>query len=136
VDANKYQGSASRTASNGADPTTLTAQMYEKAMLNWTLGIAGEAGEFADSIKKIVFHGHLADDVALAHELGDILWYVAVMASLLGYTLGEVMQMNLDKLQARYPEGFSQEASVNRTALPPIALSEALETLKKVKPMR
>jgi len=78
------------------------------------LGIAGEAGEVADHIKKHIGHGHPLDRQAVAKELGDVLWYVAAMADLLGTPLEQIAQMNLDKLRARYPEGFSYEASINR----------------------
>lgn len=102
----EYQWAALRTA--GQHPTT------ESALTCWALGVAGEGGEFADSVKKAIFHGHGIDRAKLAKELGDELWYVAVAAHALGYTLSEIAQMNIDKLRARYPEGFSEERSINR----------------------
>lgn len=50
----------------------------------------------------------------MARELGDVLWYVAELASGLGMTLDVVAQMNIDKLKARYPEGFEAEKSLHR----------------------
>jgi NTP pyrophosphatase (non-canonical NTP hydrolase) len=50
----------------------------------------------------------------LAKELGDILWYVAETATAIGFDLDTIMQMNIDKLKARYPDGFSAEKSMHR----------------------
>lgn len=74
--------------------------------LNATLGICGEAGEFADLIKKDVFHGVPADRDKVLKELGDILYYVTVNAYEHGYTLEHVAVTNNKKLAARYPNGF------------------------------
>lgn len=77
------------------------------------LGIAGEAGEVADIIKKVLFHtsgvidlltSGRRDDMRL--ELGDVLWYIAAVASDWGFTLDEVAQANIVKLAERYPNGF------------------------------
>lgn len=69
------------------------------------LGITGEAGEFADLVKKILFHGHVTDIQKLKKELGDVLWYVQEGARAAGLTLDDVAKANLDKLALRYPEG-------------------------------
>lgn len=81
------------------------------AMLNGALGLAGEAGEVVEAVKKHIFHGHALDRQALMRELGDVLWYVARLAAALGISLGDVAALNLDKLQRRYPNGFSHERS-------------------------
>ena len=65
-------------------------------------------------IKKLTAHGHDIPPVELADELGDVLWYLAEAASACGLTLDEIARQNVDKLRARYPEGFSQERSRNR----------------------
>jgi NTP pyrophosphatase (non-canonical NTP hydrolase) len=78
------------------------------------LGVAGEAGEVADLIKKELGHGHAADPVKMAKEIGDVLWYLAVLSDQYGYSLSAIASMNIEKLKARYPEGFSSEASINR----------------------
>ena len=83
-------------------------------LTNASLGIAGESGEIADHIKKYLYHGHDLDGSFLAKEIGDVLWYLAVMSDAIGLTLSEVAQMNVNKLNARYPEGFSEERSKNR----------------------
>ena len=78
------------------------------------LGLAGEAGEVADEIKKVIGHGHKLDEDKLIKEIGDVLWYAAEMCSALGVSLDYVAKKNIEKLKARYPEGFSRERSINR----------------------
>lgn len=85
---------------------------------NFALGIAGEAGEVADYIKKVLYHGHPIDKDKLCKELGDVLWYVATLADTAGLTLEVVARANIDKLWARYPNGFSTERSINRDIEP------------------
>ena len=84
--------------------------------LNGALGLAGEAGETLDMIKKWIFHGAELDKVHLEKELGDVMWYMAMLCNAFGFSLDEVMQLNIDKLKARYPDGFSEAASNNRRA--------------------
>lgn len=78
------------------------------------LGLAGEAGEAADMLKKHLFHDHPLDRAKLVGELGDVLWYLATLATTLGVTLDEVASGNVAKLRARYPAGFSADKSINR----------------------
>ena len=81
---------------------------------NMALGLAGEAGETADMLKKHLFHGKPLNHDDVAKELGDVMWYVAGMATAIGISLDDVAQRNVDKLRARYPDGFSAEASAQR----------------------
>ena len=81
---------------------------------NMALGLAGEAGETADMLKKHLFHGKPLNHDDVVKELGDVLWYVAGMATAIGISLDDVAQRNVDKLRARYPDGFSAEASAQR----------------------
>lgn len=91
----------------------------KNVLVNAVMGCAGEAGELTDHVKKYMYHGHYLDVAHVVKELGDQLWYInyAVYAlQLAGHdvTLSDVMQINIDKLEARYPMGFSPEASRNR----------------------
>ena len=74
-----------------------------------SLGLAGEAGEFADHAKKVIRDdgGVVSDErrAAMSKELGDVLWYVAQLASELGLELDEIAQANLDKLRSRMERG-------------------------------
>lgn len=104
---NEYQLAAQRTSNT----YTLSSKIE-----NGLLGLFGEGGECADIFKKYLFQGHDFDAEHMAKELGDILWYVAEVASGLGMTLDKVAQMNIDKLLARYPDGFDREKSLHREA--------------------
>jgi NTP pyrophosphatase (non-canonical NTP hydrolase)/Na+-transporting methylmalonyl-CoA/oxaloacetate decarboxylase gamma subunit len=106
MDANYYQKLAMRTESSNVTD--------ENRMVNAALGLAGESGELADMVKKHKFQGHEFDVVAAKKELGDVLWYAAQMATALGISLGEVLAMNIQKLQERFPGGFTESASTNR----------------------
>lgn len=113
--ANDYQKRAARTIPpvHRNSPVFVT-RWKEGRLLNAALGLAGEAGEVAELVKKGMFHGHKLNPSDLGEELGDLLWYVAMMCTVLGIDLETVMQANLDKLRKRYPDGFTPEASRRR----------------------
>jgi NTP pyrophosphatase (non-canonical NTP hydrolase) len=79
-----------------------------------TLGLVGEAGEVSELVKKHIGHGHALDLTKLEKELGDVLWYIADIATQNGISLEEVAATNLMKLKNRYPQGFSHTNSINR----------------------
>lgn len=106
-DFNDYQKLALRTAGNHGD--------FDKTLMYTALGLNGEAGEVAELIKKAFFHGHELDRDKLEKELGDVLWYLAVMANTLDLPLETIARHNIDKLAQRYPQGFSEERSRNRS---------------------
>lgn len=81
---------------------------------NGLMGLNGEAGEAIDIFKKFFFQGHDFDREHLAKELGDVAWYLAVSAAALDYSLEDIFKMNVEKLRARYPDGFNPELSKNR----------------------
>lgn len=89
-------------------------EVQTNRLINGLMGLNGEAGEAIDILKKHLFQGHDLDREHLAKELGDVAWYLAVSADALGYSLEQILQMNIDKLRARYPDGFEAERSVNR----------------------
>jgi NTP pyrophosphatase (non-canonical NTP hydrolase) len=74
------------------------------------MGLAGEAGEFGDAIKKHVFYGKELDVANATEELGDIAFYLQAACNTLGLTLEEVIQANANKLGARYPTGGYTDA--------------------------
>ena len=78
------------------------------------LGLAGEAGEVVDYLKKVIFHGHKLDVDKLTEELGDVLWYIAAIASVYDIELEQVASENLSKLWHRYPNGFDPKRSQER----------------------
>ncbi len=98
--------------------TTQNPALSERdVLLNGVMGLCGESGEALDIVKKWLAQGHELDKAHLAKELGDIAWYLAETATALGLTLEEILQANIDKLKARYPEGFSTEKSLHRKEL-------------------
>lgn len=104
---NEYQTAALRTAQTDK-------LLASDLLLNSALGLCGESGEVADLVKKFRFQGHDLDFEHIAKELGDIAWYLAVGSYAIGYDLETILQMNVDKLKARYPNGFSTDRSLHR----------------------
>ena len=95
--------------------TTLNPELSPKdVLINGVMGLCGESGEAIDLVKKHLAQGHELNKEQLAKELGDIAWYLAETATAIGYPLEEILQMNIDKLKKRYPDGFAVEKSVNR----------------------
>lgn len=98
-----FQAACLRTANNDSD---------HHPHLNWALGIAGEAGEYAELIKKKFFHGKDYDLADVKKELGDILYYVAVAAADHGLGFEDVATANVEKLRKRYPSGFENGGGI------------------------
>jgi NTP pyrophosphatase (non-canonical NTP hydrolase) len=92
------------------NPETLS-KGSEHVLMNAVLGLCGEAGEVADNIKKWMYHGYDLDVESLDKEVGDVLFYCALYANGRGVLLSDIAQKNVDKLTARYPEGFSTAAN-------------------------
>jgi len=71
------------------------------------LGLTGEAGEVADMLKKHISGSKLLDNKQLKYELGDILWYIAALCDALDFDMGELAEMNIEKLRKRHGTSFS-----------------------------
>jgi len=87
-------------------------------LLTAALGLTAEAGEFTEVVKKIILQGKPYNEDNVFHmkrELGDICWYIAQACMALDTTFDEIIEMNVDKLKARYPGGeFNVHKSENR----------------------
>lgn len=109
----EYQKQALTTLLSDHSYGELNAQFIAQV-----LGLVGESGEFADKVKKLIRdkNGRLneADRNELLKELGDVLWYVGVVAHLLDASLDEVAQQNLDKLKSRKQRSVIKGAGDNR----------------------
>ena len=103
----EYQKLASRTIN-----TSMGAKAIEYHALH---GMVGEVGEIHSLYQK-VYQGHMMDDNHLMKEVGDCMWFLAELCTAKGWIMSEVMQANIDKLIARYPEGFSADKSLHRKA--------------------
>lgn len=105
MNGNRYQELAART---------INEKLYDYEMEMHALhGMAGEIGELHSLYQK-TFQGHEFDEEHAKKELGDLLWFVAEYCTAMGWNLGDVMVMNIDKLIKRYPDGFKEEQSLNR----------------------
>ena len=102
---NEYQKAAART---------MNQKLYPEQQANHALhGMTGEIGEIHGIYQKS-YQGHVIDPAHLKKELGDLLWFISEYCTAMGWTLEDVAQMNIDKLKARYPEGFSEDKSLHR----------------------
>ena len=128
IDTNKYiefvRQTTSPASSDFAALLTRLTELEASAdadvprLMTAAFGISAEAGEFTEVIKKIFLQGKSYNEDNVFHlkrELGDICWYIAQACMALDTTFEEVLQMNYEKLSARYPEGtFDIFRSENR----------------------
>jgi NTP pyrophosphatase (non-canonical NTP hydrolase) len=123
VDLNIYQNFVKTTTSAESKglrefiDRIVTMNVNVPLLLTASVGLASESGEFSEIVKKIVFQGKEYNDDVRYHmlrELGDICWYLANAANALGADLEEIVKMNVEKLEARYPNGFEVARSENR----------------------
>ena len=105
---NEYQKAAMATLNPALDK--------KNVLINSVMGLCGESGEAIDLVKKWLMQGHELDKEHLIKELGDVAWYLAEAATALGMPLEDILRANLEKLERRYPDGFSTERSVGREA--------------------
>lgn len=83
-------------------------------LINGLMGLSGEAGELTDMFKKWIFHNAPLDQEHAKKEVGDVCWYIAMICHSMKWDLDDILQMNVDKLKVRYPEGFDTEKSNHR----------------------
>lgn len=102
---NEYQSLAARTMN--------TSLSFEETAHHALHGMASEVGEIHGLYQKF-YQGHEMDAEHVKKEVGDLLWMIAEFCSVHGWKMGDVAQMNIDKLNARYPHGFCTERSLNR----------------------
>lgn len=102
---NEYQKLAARTINKDLNQKMMEAHAV--------MGMCGEIGELQSLYQKI-YQGHDFDPDHAKKELGDLMWFIAEYCTAMGWKLEDVMWMNIDKLKARYPEGFEAERSLNR----------------------
>lgn len=97
----------------------------ENAIVHACFGIAGEAGEIVDSVKKAIFHNKPLDREALIAEIGDEMWYLNLLVNALDTTWDRVLEVNIKKLEARYPDlRFDADRANNRdTAAEALAMA-------------
>lgn len=99
----QYEQAAARTRNPALDD--------RERLADAAAGLAEEAGEVLGLVRKHLYMRHDLDRERLTKELGDALWCLSAVAGAVGVTLDEVAESNLSKLRARYPAGYSDEAS-------------------------
>lgn len=102
---NEYQNLAARTIDKRAS--------YSEQEQHALHGMVGEIGEL-HSIYQKLYQGHDFNEEHAKKEVGDLLWFIAEYCTANGWKLDEIAQMNIDKLKARYPDGFENEKSLHR----------------------
>ena len=100
-----YQKLAARTINSGL---TFEEQKYHALH-----GMVGEIGELHSIFQK-VYQGHEWDGEHAKKELGDLLWFIAEFCTAKGWDMDDIAYMNIDKLMARYPNGFESDKSIHR----------------------
>lgn len=109
-----YQSDALTTESP-ADQIVGRIDKRKVRLLHAALGLTGEAGELADAVKKHVIYGRDLDEKNIKEELGDLMWYIAILCDVLDINIEGVMESNIAKLKTRYPGNkWSAEAEQNR----------------------
>lgn len=111
----EYIANAKKTES--VDYDAIAQRLGQKSMmrvLHSALGLSTEAGEILDAVKKHVYYGKELDKVNLFEEVGDLFWYLAIMADELGFDFEAAMKKNNEKLEARYGKAFSSEKAIKR----------------------
>ena len=107
----EYQQAAIKTALSSYDDPIMQNSI-------WVMGIAGESGEIVEKWKKAVAYrqGKFSDEelADFKKELADVVWYIAVLAQSMGWSLDEIMQQNVDKLADRHKRGVIKGAGDNR----------------------
>lgn len=112
---NEYLNLAEVTDHDDDGKSELAIRCHTKGQfLHYVLGLGTETGELQDVAKKAIAYGKPVDVVNVKEELGDLMWYIARICKLYGFTLEEVMETNINKLKARYGEKFTEHAALNR----------------------
>jgi NTP pyrophosphatase (non-canonical NTP hydrolase) len=83
-------------------------------LLHGVIGISTESGELLDAVKKHVYYGKPLDKVNIMEEVGDCMWYLALILREIDYSFEEVADINIKKLRARYGDKFSEYDAQNR----------------------
>lgn len=123
MEINKYQAEAARTCAN------IDGDILDD--VHMILGFVTESAEVADVYKKYIAYKKELDLVNVKEELGDLLWYIANLCNMHGWDLRDIMQTNIDKLKARYPEKFTEENALNRDLNKERSILESSRVLNK-----
>tara|TARA_Y100000991_G_scaffold214840_1_gene203559 strand:+ start:1164 stop:1544 length:381 start_codon:yes stop_codon:yes gene_type:complete len=126
MDSKVYINQAKQTESKNFDEVNQRVS-NEKMLriLHAGMGVSTEAGELLDALKKHIYYGKKLDEVNIFEEVGDIFWYLAILADELGFSFEKAMDRNIEKLKTRYGHKFSEHAALLRN------LEQERQTLQK-----
>ena len=93
------------------ESTTFNCNENTQRLLHAAIGLSTESGELIDALKKSIYYGRQLDLQNLKEEMGDIMWYMAILSDALGYSFEQCQEDNISKLKKRYPEGFKDVLS-------------------------
>jgi NTP pyrophosphatase (non-canonical NTP hydrolase) len=141
---NVYQVAAARTEADPCksasrmesllpvDPNSPDSLHLMPVRINHAIvGLAGEVGELAQLLERWVYYGQPLSIADVEEELGDCLWYIALLCNAAGIRMDRAMEGNIAKLKARFPHKFTEEAAANRdTAAERKASDDAVEKAK------
>ncbi len=115
MNSKEYIKNATKTESVNFETIGTRLQTKENIrLLHAAMGISTEAGELLDALKKHLFYGKDLDRTNLFEEVGDLFWYMAILADELGFDFEQAMEKNIEKLRARYGEKFSETKAQKR----------------------
>lgn len=106
MEISKYQEKAARTC------VKIDGAILDD--LHMVLGMQTEVAEIADVYKKCIAYKKPLDFVNIKEEIGDVMWYIANLCNMNGWDLRDILTTNIAKLEARYPDKFTEEKAINR----------------------
>lgn len=115
MNSQNYQNLALKTEPNQLDYTyTLERLNQNVRLLHGAIGLCTESGELIDSLKKYIYYNKPLDIINLKEEIGDVLWYIALLCNALDCSMEEIMDTNIAKLKLRYENKFTEDSANNR----------------------
>ena len=115
MDSKTYIEQAKKTESSDLEAVKSRLSSPEMIrVLHAALGLSTESGEILDAVKKHCYYGKPLDKVNLFEEVGDLFWYLAILADEVGFDFEAAMKKNIEKLKARYEGKFSEKKAVER----------------------
>lgn len=114
MDATTYVEMSKNTDVQDYTPVMDRIKALSPELMHAMLGITSESGEVADQFKRHLIYGKELDTINLMEEIGDLFWYCAILSKHIGIPFEVIMDRNIAKLKARYPDKFTKDSAINR----------------------
>lgn len=114
MDATEYVEQSKNTDVQDYSPVVARIALLPPELMHAMLGITSEAGEVADQFKRHLIYGKELDEINLMEEIGDLFWYCAILSKHLDISFETIMERNIAKLRARYPDKFTKDSAIHR----------------------